>query len=107
MTNSKPQTPNPNGQAPTDDWQYGDKLHFSVIAKNFLGQRVSGCEATVTGALRNLAGASSDAAEAVPAAVTCDNTTGSAVYLISVEQVVSDGRWRMFVQMDEQPVLHR
>jgi hypothetical protein len=29
--------------------QYGDKLHLSVIAKNFLGHRVTSCAASVSG----------------------------------------------------------
>jgi len=80
------------------------------VAKNFLGQRVSSCGATVTGVLRKEAtsGGEGGGAEAgVSAVVTCDNSTGSAVYVLSIDEVVSDGKWLMSAHMDERSLVHR
>ena len=97
-------------QAPTDDWQYGDRLQLSVIAKNFLGQRVPSCDADVRGSLarpHSPAAMSAATAAALPAIVKCDQSSGSAVYVLIVEGEVLDGAWVMSAEMDGHPVLHR
>jgi len=101
-------------QAATDDWQYGDQLRFSVVAKNFLSHRVPSCAAQVSGWLTRLPNAAGDGdvmgraqATRIAAQVTCDNTTGSAVYMLGIEEIVSDGKWQMSALMDQHPILHR
>lgn len=43
----------------------------------------------------------------VSAVVTCDNSTGSAVYVLSMDEVVSDGKWLMSADMDHHALVHR
>jgi len=100
-------------QAATDDWQYGDQLRFSVVAKNFLSHRVPSCAAQVSGWLTRLPNAAGDGdvmgraqATRIAAQVTCDNTTGSSVYMLGIEEIVSDGKWQMSALMDQHPILH-
>ena len=100
-------------QAPTDDWQHGDQLHFSIVAKNFLAHRVPSCGAHVAAWLHapdvdvqeGMARPSVNGL-ALPAVVRCDNTSGSAIYTLTIERVVSDGKWLMSAFMDDHRVLH-
>ena len=100
-------------QAPTDDWQHGDQLHFSIVAKNFLAHRVLSCGAHVAGWLHapdvdveeGMARPSVNGL-ALPAVVRCDNTSGSAIYTLTIERVVTDGKWLMSAFMDDHRVLH-
>jgi len=78
--------------SPKDDWQYGDKLQFSIVTKNYLGARTNSCDATVSAVLRG--------GRDVKANVTCARSSSGSNYFISITSAVEDGVWNLYGLMD-------
>lgn len=94
----------------TDDVQYGDKLLFTLMPRNFKWQHTNSCDVDVTGLLvqgeQHLTGTE----QGVRAAVTCQKQARGAYYLLAVDEKVPDGAWQMVVMMqgrhvDNSPLL--
>ena len=77
-----------------------------------MGVRVGSCGAQVTAWLNQppaepIKAITDPGEQGIPCRVRCDNSTGSSVYVVTVDEVVSDGKWLMSAFMDQRPVLHR